>query len=205
MFDPDYDLFLDIVGAGSISAAARARGDSVGNVSKRLARLEQRLGARLAHRTTRRLTLTAAGKDLADSLVPLRATLDAVEDRLLGRRLDPGGPLRITAPTSYGRMHVLPCLPQFLADHPEVALTIDLSDQFVDLLDGRYDLAIRIGAQIGAGLVAHRLATSSRVLCAAPAYLARHGTPHSRRDWPGTACWRRKGNCPGSLMVPTAP
>lgn len=182
MFDPDYDLFLDVVSSGSISAASRARGASVASVSKRLARLEQRLGTRLANRTTRRFTLTPAGADLAETLRTVRANLAAAEDRLSGRNTDPGGPLRLTAPTSYGRMHVLPCLPAFLAAHPEVAFTIDLSDQFVDLHEGAYDLAIRIGARIGSGLVAHRLATSSRVLCAAPDYLARFGVPETLRD-----------------------
>lgn len=179
MFDPDYDLFVGIVEAGSISAAARARGLSTPALSKRLARLEERLGVRLAQRTTRRLALTPAGQDLFDTLLPLRAALAAAEDRIAGRHAGVSGPLRLTAPTSFGRMHVVPCLPAFVARYPEVDLAIDLSDEFVDLLDGRYDLAIRIGARIGAGLVGHRLGTSSRVLCAAPAYLAEFGEPQA--------------------------
>lgn len=182
MFDPDYDLFVQIVEAGSISAAARARGQSVASLSKRLARLEQRLGVRLVHRTTRRLALTVAGKDLHDTLLPLRAALAAAEDRVAGRHALVSGPLRMTAPTSFGRMHVVPCLPAFLARHPDVDLAIDLSDEFADLLDGRHDLAIRIGARIGAGLVGHRLGTSRRVLCAAPGYLATFGEPASLAD-----------------------
>jgi DNA-binding transcriptional LysR family regulator len=182
MFDPDYDLFVQIVEAGSISAAARARGQSVASLSKRLARLEQRLGVRLVHRTTRRLALTVAGKDLHDTLLPLRAALAAAEDRVAGRHALVSGPLRMTAPTSFGRMHVVPCLPAFLARYPDVDLAIDLSDEFADLLDGRHDLAIRIGARIGAGLVGHRLGTSRRVLCAAPGYLATFGEPASLAD-----------------------
>jgi DNA-binding transcriptional LysR family regulator len=182
MFDPDYDLFVQIVEAGSISAAARARGQSVASLSKRLARLEQRLGVRLVHRTTRRLALTAAGKDMHDTLLPLRAALAAAEDRVAGRHALVSGPLRMTAPTSFGRMHVVPCLPAFLARYPDVDLAIDLSDEFADLLDGRHDLAIRIGARIGAGLVGHRLGTSRRVLCAAPGYLATFGEPASLAD-----------------------
>lgn len=182
MFDPDYDLFLDILAAGSISAAARARGTSVASCSKRLVRLEQRIGARLVQRTTRRLSLTPAGKDLADTLLPMRAGIALVEQRISGRQTARGGPLRLTAPTSYGRIHLLPCLPAFLAAHPDTEFTLDLSDQYIDLLDGGYDLAVRIGAQVGAGLTAHRLATSARVLCAAPAYLAQRGTPQVLRD-----------------------
>ena len=202
MFDPDYDLFLDIVAAGSISGAARSRAISVASLSKRLARLEQRLGVRLAHRTTRRLALTQAGKDLVETLLPMRAELGAAEERLAGRKTAAGGPLRLTAPTSFGRMHVLPCLPGFLDAHPEVELSIDLSDQFVDLLDGGYDLAIRISARIGAGLTAHRLATSGRVLCAAPGYLARFGTPATLRDLAGHHLLAADGQLPWPLEGP---
>lgn len=182
MFDPDYDLFLAIVEAGSISAAARAQGASTAALSKRLARLEERLSARLVHRTTRRLALTPAGQDLHDALLPLRSTLKAAEERVSGRHTHVRGPLRINAPTSFGRMHVVPHVPAFLAAHPDVRLHLDLSDEFADLLDGSCDLAIRIGAKIGTGLVGHRLGTSHRVLCAAPAYLAQFGTPETLTD-----------------------
>lgn len=182
MFDPDYDLFLSIVAAGSISAAARERGLSTAALSKRLVRLEERLCVRLINRTTRRLTLTPAGRDLHEALLPLRSTLQAAEERISGRHALLGGPLRIAAPTSFGRMHVVPCLPGFMNDHPDVALSLDLSDEFVDLLDGSCDLAIRIGAQIGAGLVGQRLGTSHRVLCAAPTYIALFGAPATLPD-----------------------
>lgn len=111
--------------------------------------------------------------------MPLRASLAAAEDRIAGRHALVSGPLRMAAPTSFGRMHIVPCLPAFLARYAEIDLAIDLSDEFVDLLDGRYDLAIRIGARMGAGLVSHRLGTSRRVLCATPDYLAAFGEPES--------------------------
>lgn len=182
MFDPDYDLLLQIVEHGSISAAARARGMSTAAMSKRLARLEARLGVRLVHRTTRRQALTAAGQDLYDTLLPLGASLRAAEDRISGRHTLVSGPVRMTAPTSFGRMHVVPCLPSFLSRYPDVQLTIDLSDEFIDLFDGRHDLAIRISAKIGTGLVGHRLGTSHRVLCAAPSYIAAFGEPRALSD-----------------------
>lgn len=182
MFDPDYDLFMLIIEVGSISAAARNRGMTTAAASKRLARLEERLGVRLVNRTTRRLELTSTGKDLHDTLLPLRLTLKAAEDRIAGRCTSIAGPLRITAPTSFGRRHIVPCLPAFLAKHPQVSLVIDLSDEFSDLLDGKVDLAVRIGAKIGAGLVGHRLGTNHRVLCAAPDYLAAFGEPISLTD-----------------------
>lgn len=179
MFDPDYDCFLRIVEQGSISAAARAQGLSVASLSKRLFRLESRLEARLLHRTTRRLALTAAGQELFDTLMPLRAVLAAAEDRIAGRHALISGSLRMTAPTSFGRMHIVPCLPAFLASYADIDLAIDLSDEFVDMLDGRYDLAIRIGTRGGAGLISHRLGTNRRVLCASPGYLAAFGEPEN--------------------------
>ncbi len=182
MFDPDYDLFLDIVEAGSISAAARARNMSTAALSKRLVRLEERLSVRLLNRTTRRLALTPAGHDLQSVLRPVRASLKAAEERVSGKDSLTRGPLRVTAPTSFGRMHVVPCLPQFLSENPEVQLSLDLSDEFTDLLDGSCDLAIRIGAQIGPGLIGHRLGTSHRVLCAAPSYIAAFGEPQTLQD-----------------------
>jgi DNA-binding transcriptional LysR family regulator len=182
MFDPDYDLFLGIVEAGSISAAARARGMSTAALSKRLARLEDRLSVRLINRTTRRLALAPAGQDLRDALLPMRAALQAAEDRISGKLALVRGPLHITAPTSFGRMHVVPCLPAFLADNPDVKISLDLSDEFADLLDGSCDLAIRIGARIGTGLVGHRLGSSRRILCAAPTYLATFGEPRTLQD-----------------------
>jgi DNA-binding transcriptional LysR family regulator len=202
MFDPDYDLFIQINAAGSISAAARMRGQSVASLSKRLARLEQRLGVRLIHRTTRRLSLTAAGKDLHETLLPLRASLAAAEDRIAGRMALVSGPLRITAPTSFGRMRVVPCLPAFLARYPDIDLAIDLSDEFADLLDGRHDLAIRIGAQIGAGLIGHRLGTSRRVLCAAPGYLAKFGEPISLDNLAGHRLLATETQLPWQLDGP---
>lgn len=185
MFDPDYDIFVLIVGAGSISAAARQRALSTAAVSKRLARLEERLGVRLLHRTTRRLALTTAGKDLYDTLMPMRAALQSAEDRIAGRDAQIVGSLRLSAPTSFGRMLVVPSLASFMARFPAIKLTIDLSDEYTDLLGGDYDLAIRIGTRIGSGLVGHRIGSSTRVLCAAPSYLAGFGEPASIADLAG--------------------
>lgn len=202
MFDPDFDLFLDVVAAGSISAAARARGASVASLSKRLARLERRLGVRLAQRTTRRFALSAAGRDLVETLLPMRAGLQAAEDRIAGRGGRVVGPLRLSAPTSYGRIKVLPCLSAFLAAHPEIELSVDLSDQFIDLLDGTYDVAVRIGARVDASLVGHRLASSSRVLCASPGYLQQFGTPQSLRDLATHQLLAAEGQLPWRLQGP---
>jgi DNA-binding transcriptional LysR family regulator len=182
MFDPDYDVFIQIIEAGSISASARERGASVASISKRLAKLEERLGIRLIHRTTRSLTLTVAGRELYNVLLPLRASLLAAEDRISGKNADASGVLRITAPTSFGRMHIIPHIPEFLKHYPEISIHIDLSDDFVDLREGGYDIAIRIDAKIDAGLASHRLGTSRRVLCAASEYIKQFGIPETLAD-----------------------
>ncbi|WP_298669063.1 LysR family transcriptional regulator [uncultured Sphingomonas sp.] len=179
MLDPDYELFAQVVEAGSLSAAGRALGISPAMVSKRLARLEERLAVRLVHRTTRRLALTEAGARFHADLTTILADVRAAEARLTGVSAAPGGPLRVSAPTSFGRLHIAPRLHRFLDAYPAVALEFNLSDGFDDLLAQRIDLAIRIAPQIASGLVAHRLGTSHRLLCAAPAYLARHGAPET--------------------------
>ena len=175
--DPDYLVFARIAEAGSLSAAGRAMQISPAMVSKRLARLEGRLGVRLFHRTTRKLALTDAGDRFhADVTAILRAIRDA-EDRLTGARAEPAGMVRVSAPTSFGRLHIAPKLHAFLDRYPQVHVELDLSDGYVDLFAGRFDLAIRIAATIPASLQGHRLGSSRRILCASPAYLERHGTP----------------------------
>lgn len=177
--NPDYALFAKVVETGSLSAAARALGMSPAMVSKRLARLEAKLGVRLAHRTTRALTLTASGAAFHGELVEVLARLRAAEARLLGAQDVPAGRLKVTAPTSFGRLHVAPHLDAFLRAWPEVELEIELSDGFVDLIASHVDVAIRITAAPDPRLAAQRLATSRRILCAAPAYLASRGGPRS--------------------------
>lgn len=209
--DPDYDLFLSIVAAGSISAAAR--GDPVSaagrlspaSLSKRLARLEERLGVRLIHRTTRRMVLTPAGEMLHRDLLAITAALAEAEARIMGREDTPKGPLRITAPTSFGRMHLAPALAGFLAVYPGIALELDLSDDFVDLIASRYDVALRIAARVEGGLVAHRLVANRRVFCAAPGYLARRGTPERLADLARHDLLAAEGQMPWSLHGPAGP
>jgi len=203
--DPDYDLFLAIVAAGSIAAAARGGTLSSASLSKRLAGLERRLGVRLLHRTTRRMVLTPAGESLYRDLLAISAALREAEARITGAQDLPTGPLRITAPTSFGRLHLAPALAQFLALHPGVALELDLSDDFVDLLTSRYDVALRITARVEGALVAHRLAANRRVLCAAPAYLARRGAPARLGDLARHDLLAAEGQMPWPLDGPDGP
>lgn len=202
MMDPDHELFVTVVDEGGLAAAGRRLHISPAMMSKRLARLEDRLGAKLVHRTTRRLALTSAGERLHADLRAILATLDEAERRVSGASAVASGPLRITAPTSFGRMHLAPYLQRFIDAHPKVDLTVDLSDDFADLIESRADLAIRITADPGPVLTAQRLATNRRILCAAPAYLAQHGTPQTIADLKAHRLLAAEGQMPWRLVGP---
>ncbi|HMV38028.1 MAG TPA: LysR family transcriptional regulator, partial [Plasticicumulans sp.] len=170
-------LFVCVVEAGGMSAAARALGLSTQIVSQRVQRLEARIGVRLLHRTTRQLQPTEAGerflrqaRALVEDAGALLAGFSAERDRITGT-------LRMTLPASFGQRHVAPLLPEFLALHPQLALSLRFSDRLVDLVAGGLDLGIRIGTLTDSTLASRRLAANRRLLCASPAYLARAGQP----------------------------
>ncbi|MCI4589081.1 LysR family transcriptional regulator [Sphingobium sp. BYY-5] len=205
MMDPDHELFVRVVDEGGLAAAGRRMHVSPAMMSKRLARLEERLGAKLIHRTTRRLALTPAGERLHADLRGILAALDEAERRVSGASAVASGSLRVTAPTSFGRMHLAPYLQRFLDAHPRVELSVDLSDDFADLIDSRADLAIRITADPGPGLTARRLATNRRILCAAPAYLERFGTAERIADLKAHRLLAAEGQMPWRLVGPKGP
>ena len=180
--DPDYLLFARAVEAGSLSAAGRLLNISPAMMSKRLSRLEARLGVRLIHRTTRRLALTEEGASLHRDLVAILDAIQQAEQRVTNRHRTASGPLRISAPTSFGRLHVAPHVARFLDLHPRVDLQLNLTDAYEDLLAERIDVAIRITSDIPAHLEGHVLAANRRILCASPAYLAAHGAPGKIAD-----------------------
>lgn len=175
----DLGLFLRVLDEGTISAAARSMDLSVGVASQRLKRLERELGVRLLHRTTRRLHPTPEGELLAAKGRALIEELGMLTEDLRRSASEVTGTLRVTAPATFGRLYVSPLLPQFLADHPKLRLSIDLTDQRVDLVSAGYDLAIRFGGLADSSLVSRRLATNRRVLCASPEYLSRRGHPRT--------------------------
>ena len=207
MIDRDYHLFAEVVDAGSLSAAGRRLHISPAMVSKRLAHLEARLGTRLIHRTTRRLSLTEAGDRFHTDVVAILAAAREAEARVSGQEKEMAGSLRISAPTSFGRLYVAPFLSAFLDAHPRVNVELDLSDGFLDLISERIDVAIRITGAVAPSLVAHRLGDSPRVLCAAPSYLERHGAPARVADLAdhhllaavGQLPWRLEG--PGGVTT----
>ena len=173
----DIALFLRVLDLGSISAAARSLDLSVALASQRLKRLEQQLGVRLLHRTTRRLHPTAEGAALAERGRALVDDLEALTGELRRGSVEAAGTVRMTASASFGRQYLSPLLPTFLARYPKVRINLDLSDLTKDLVSSGYDLAVRIGALDDSNLVARKIATNRRVLCASPDYLQRHGVP----------------------------
>ncbi|AUW59833.1 LysR family transcriptional regulator [Sphingobium sp. SCG-1] len=205
MMDPDYDLFMEIVSAGSLSGAGRSLNTSPAMVSKRLVRLEERLGARLIHRSTRKMALTGSGERLHHDLLAINAALQEAESRVQGEKEVPSGLLRVSAPTSFGRLHLAPHIGAFMEANPRVELALDLSDSFVDLFSGSLDVAIRIAADIPRSLVAHRLAQSERVLCAASGYIAANGEPASVADLADHRLLAAEGQLPWRLTGPDGP
>lgn len=178
----DLDIFARVVAARSMSAAGRELGLSPAVISKRIRRLEEVLGVRLLQRTTRQLALTEAGQGFHARVVSILASVEDAKAWVASGASSARGLLRVSAPTSFGRMHVAPHLGPFLDAHPEVRIDLVLSDSFADLVAGGFDLAIRIGELPDSSLVAKRLAPNHRVLCASPAYLARYGTPQTLAD-----------------------
>ncbi|MBI1196556.1 MAG: LysR family transcriptional regulator [Phenylobacterium sp.] len=169
--------FQRILATGSLSAAARELGVGLGVVSKRLQTLERRTGQRLIHRTTRRLSPTAEGLALLAHVDRVLEELAAAEAQLAHGRAEPRGLLRVAAPVSFGRLHVAPVVADLAARHPGLAVDLRLSDEVVDLVDQRIDLAARIGAPPDGRAVARKLLDNRRIMAAAPAYLDARGRP----------------------------
>ncbi len=178
----DIAVFVRAAALGNLSAAARDLALSTSTASARLQRLEDQLGTRLLHRTTRRLSLTGDGERFLEHAEQLIAVSETAA-QAVGRGAEaPHGPLRVAAPASFGRQHVSPAIPAFLATYPHITLDLRLTDQIVGLVDGGIDVALRMGVLPDSTLVARPLAPSHRVICAAPDYLARHGTPRHPED-----------------------
>lgn len=170
-------VFARVVDAQSFSTAARQLGLSKSAVSKQISALEDRLRARLLDRTTRRMALTETGRLYYDHAVRALAEAEAAEAAIGALHAAPRGLLRLSLPVTFGAAHVAPVLADYLARYPDVQLQADFSDRHVDLLEDGYDMAIRIARMPDSSLVARRLAPSRIVVCAAPSYLEKYGTP----------------------------
>jgi len=175
-------IFARVVEDRSFSGAARRLGLSKSVVSKRVAQLERSVGVRLLNRTTRALSVTEAGAIFYDHCARIAEELEAAKLAVGRLNTVPRGLLRLTVPVAFGRLHVAPALPHFLARHPEVKIDMATTDRFVDLAEEGYDLAIRIADQPAPSLVARRLAPVHRRLVATPEYFARNGVPATPLD-----------------------
>ena len=174
--------FLVTVETGSISAASRRLGLAKSVVSERLAELERVLGATLIQRSTRRLALTNSGQTFLPRAQRIVRETEEATAELAARSGRLAGPLRLSAPVGFGILHLGPALAGFLHDHPEIEVTLELDDSFVDAATGGFDAVLRHGAIGDSRLIARRLATSRRLLVASPDYLQRAGCPASLAD-----------------------
>ena len=180
--------FVSVVETGSFARAADKLDQSVSAVSRQVADLERHLDARLLNRTTRRLSLTEAGRAFHERAVQLLADLEEAEQGASAGGVTPRGTLRLTAPITYGIRVLAPIVAAFAAKYDQVRVDVDLSDRVVDLVDEGFDLAVRIGEIRSQFLVARRIGATSLVCCASPAYLGRHGTPRTPDDLVRHAC-----------------
>ena len=176
------ESFVAVVAKGSLTAAARAEGVAPAIIGRRLGALEQRLGVKLLLRTTRRLTLTHEGSAFLESCQRLLAELANAEASVSAGGVKASGHLRITAPAGFGRRHVAPLVPRFIERHPEVSVSLNLSDRVVDIVNEGVDCAVRVGDLPDSSLVSVRLADNRRLCVATPSYLASAGTPQHPAD-----------------------
>jgi LysR family transcriptional activator of dmlA len=175
----DMKLFVQAITAGSLSAAGRELGFSPAVGSKRLARLEAHLGTRLVQRTSRRLSLTEEGAIYFERCQAILTDVEEAEAALAQGRSEARGLLRVSSTVALGRRWIGPTLARYAVEHPQVAVHLSLSDAVVDLVEGGFDCAVRIGGADDSRLIARQLAENRRVVCAAPSYLQRRGEPRS--------------------------
>ena len=174
--------FVAVVEAGSFVRAADAMQLSKPAVSRQVAELEARLGVRLLHRTTRKLSLTEEGDVFYARCKEVLGVLEEAEAEVTARRDRAVGVLKVSAPVSFGLLHLAPLWAGFMAAHPDVSLELSLSDRVVDLVDEGFDMAVRIARLPSSSLVSRRLSSTRTVLCASPRYLKAHGRPKHPSD-----------------------
>jgi DNA-binding transcriptional LysR family regulator len=173
----EIEALTAVVEAGTFSAAGERLGIAKSVVSRRISQLEQRLGSRLLHRTTRRLALTDAGKNFYQRAVQILADLDDAEQGVTEEATELRGALKLAAPLSFGLIHLADAITDFLTEHPAIELNLDLNDRNINLVEEGFDMAVRIGALQDSTLVARRLGTMRVVTCASRAYLEQYGEP----------------------------
>jgi len=184
----DLLVLVEVVDSGSLTTAGQRLGLSPSAISRRLADLETRLGARLINRTTRRIALTEIGASFCHRARAILAALNEAELAVGEMNQSPQGLLRLSLPVMFGQLHVTPLLPGFLKRHPQVSVEVGLTDRPVRLIEDGVDIAVRIGRLADSSLIARRLAPVRQAVLAAPAYLAAHGTPECPADLVRHSC-----------------
>lgn len=173
----ELNAFVEVVKAGGFSAAARRTGDSQSAISKAVGALERRLGVALLHRSTRSVTLTDAGQRYYDRMKPLIDEMDEADGELTSSTLNLSGPIRIAAASTFGRLHVLPLIPELLSRNPGLQVDLILSDSVRDMVEDRIDLAIRVGPVTDPDAVVRRVASTPLVCVGSRRYFDQHGIP----------------------------
>lgn len=205
----DIRLFVRAVIAGSLSAAGRELNLSPAVASKRLSRLEQALGVRLLQRSSRRLALTGEGNCYYERCVSILADLDEANATVRLGQLEVRGALHVSTALDLGRQYVGPLAADFAAQHPALRVRISASDAMLDLFEHGVDVAVRSGAMADSRLISRRVALNYRVVCAAPAYLQKHGRPRNTDDLERHACLMLhrpgRGILPWMLQTPEGP
>ncbi len=176
------ESFVAVAARGSLTATANAEGVAPAVIGRRIDALEERLGVKLLLRTTRRITLTHEGSAFLEDCQRLLSDLANAEASVSAGGVKASGHLRITAPAGFGRRHVAPLVPAFVAQHPEVSVSLNLSDRVVDIVNESFDCAVRVGDLPDSSLVSVRLADNRRLCVGAPSYLQRAGIPATPSD-----------------------
>ena len=190
-------LFTKVVDTGSFSEAGRQLDLDQSSISRQVGALEDQLGVRLLNRTTRRLALTEAGQLYYERAAAILTEIDEAHQAVLQLSATPRGTLRVTVPVVFGRLHVAPALPGFLAQYPELKMDLNLTDHVIDLIEEGGDLAIRMGEPSATTLIVRKLAENPWVICASPDYLARHGAPELPEHLLHHNCLTRKPQAGG--------
>jgi DNA-binding transcriptional LysR family regulator len=207
--------FTKVVGAGSFSAAAREMQVSQAQVTKQIQELESWLGARLFNRTTRRLNLTEVGTAFYERAARILEAVEEAKHATGALQTAPRGRLRVNAPVSFGLLHLAPAITDFLQRFPDVSVEMLVNDRLVDLLEGEFDVGVRIGRLRDSSLIARKIAPVRLAVCAAPDYLARHGVPKIPDDLANHNCleytyfesrgeWRLLGPDRKEIAVPVS-
>lgn len=184
----EIETFVSVAARGSLSAAAREEGIQPAVIGRRMDALEARLGVKLMVRTTRRLTLTFEGAAFLEDCQRLLNDLDDAESSVSQGGVKATGLLRVTAPAGFGRHHVAPLVESYIADNPDVSVSLDLSDRIVDIVAEGVDCAVRIGELEDSRLISIKLAETRRAVVASPRYLERHGSPLHPADLQAHRC-----------------